>query len=99
MTAREALRLGTRGGAEVLRRDDIGSIEPGKRADFAIWRTDGLQFGGAEDLVANLVFSGPHRVDRLVVGGADVVRDGRLSNAVEEEIASEHRKQAGRLWQ
>jgi 8-oxoguanine deaminase len=98
MTAREALRLGTRGGASVLKRDDIGSIEPGKRADFAVWRTDGLEFGGADDLVANLVLSGPHRVGRLVVGGRDVVRDGRLVNASEEEIAREHRKQAERLW-
>src|SRR5207249_7166510 len=94
---REALRLGTRGGAEVLRRDDIGSLEPGKRADVAIWRTDGLEFGGADDLVANLVLSGPHRVDRLFVGGRDVVREGRLVNADEEEIAREHRKQARRL--
>jgi cytosine/adenosine deaminase-related metal-dependent hydrolase len=99
MTARDALRLGTRGGAEVLRRDDLGSLEPGKRADFAVWRTDGLEFGGAEDLVANLVFSGPHRVDRLVVAGADVVRGGSLVRADEQEIAREHRKQAGRLWQ
>jgi cytosine/adenosine deaminase-related metal-dependent hydrolase len=98
MTAREALRLGTRGGASVLRRDDIGSLEPGKRADFAVWRTDGLEFGGADDLVANLVLAGPHRVDRLVVGGSDVVRDGGLVNAGEEEIAREHRKQAERLW-
>jgi 8-oxoguanine deaminase len=98
MTARDALRLGTRGGASVLKRDDIGSLEPGKRADFAVWRTDGLAFGGAEDLVANLVLAGPHHVDRLVVGGRDVVRDGRLANANEEEIAREHRKQAERLW-
>jgi 8-oxoguanine deaminase len=99
LTAREALRLGTRGGAEVLRRDDIGSLEPGKRADFAVWRTDGLEFGGAEDLVANLVLSGPHRVDRLVVAGRDVVRGGALVHADEQEIAREHRKQAARLWQ
>jgi len=99
LTARDALRLATRGGAEVLRRDDIGSLEPGKRADFAVWRTDGLEFGGAEDLVGNLVLSGPHRVERLVVGGRDVVRSGRLANASEEEIAVEHRKQARRLWQ
>jgi len=99
LTARDALRLGTRGGAEVLKRDDIGSLEPGKRADFAVWRTDGLEFGGAEDLVANLVLSGPHRVDRLVVGGEDVVRGGALVRAREEEIAREHRKQAARLWQ
>ena len=99
LTARDALRLGTRGGASVLRRDDIGSLEPGKRADFAVWRTDGLEFGGADDLVANLVFSGPHRVDRLVVAGEDVVRGGALVRAREEEIAAEHRKQAARLWQ
>ena len=99
LTARNALRLGTRGGAEVLRRDDIGSLEPGKRADLAIWRTDGLEFGGAEDLVANLVLSGPHRVDRLLVGGEDVVRGGSLVHADEQEIAREHRKQAARIWQ
>jgi cytosine/adenosine deaminase-related metal-dependent hydrolase len=98
LTAREALRLATRGGAEVLRRDDIGQLAPGKRADLAIWRTDGLEFGGAEDLVANLVLSGPHRVDRLVVAGRDVVRGGALVNAREEEIAGEHRKQSARLW-
>jgi cytosine/adenosine deaminase-related metal-dependent hydrolase len=99
LTARDALRLGTRGGAEVLRRDDIGSLEPGKRADLAIWRTDGLEFGGAEDLVANLVLAGPHRVDRLIVGGEDVVRGGSLMRADEQEIAHEHRKQAARIWQ
>jgi cytosine/adenosine deaminase-related metal-dependent hydrolase len=99
MTARGALRLGTRGGASVLRRDDIGALAVGKRADIAVWRTDGLEFGGAEDLVANLVLSGPHRVDRLLVGGNDVVRGGALVNADEQEIAREQRIQAKRLWQ
>ncbi len=97
MTAREALRLGTRGGASVLGRSDIGSLEPGKRADFAVWDTTGLELGGADDPVAGLVFAGPHRVERLVVGGEDVVRDGRLVRADEEEIAREHRLQARRL--
>ena len=82
----------------MLRRGDIGVLAPGKRADLAVWRTDGLEFGGADDLVANLVLSGPHRVDRLIVGGRDVVRGGALVNAREEEIAREHRKQAARLW-
>jgi cytosine/adenosine deaminase-related metal-dependent hydrolase len=82
----------------VLRRDDIGSLEPGKRADLAVWRTDGLEFGGAEDLVANLVLSGPHRVDRLIVDGKDVVRGGSLVHADEQEIAREHRKEAARIW-
>jgi cytosine/adenosine deaminase-related metal-dependent hydrolase len=98
LTARDALRLATRGGAEVLRREDIGVLAPGRRADLAVWRTDGLEFGGAEDLVCNLVVSGPHRVDRLIVAGRDVVRGGALVTAREEEIAREHRKQAARLW-
>ena len=97
MTAREALRLGTRGGATVLGRDDIGQLSPGKRADMAVWRTNGLELGGAEDLVAGLVFSGPHRVDRLYVNGEEVVRDGHLVRADASEIAKEHRVQAERF--
>ncbi len=97
MTAREALRLGTRGGAAVLGRADIGSIEVGKQADLAVWRTDALEFGGAVDPVAALVFSAPHRVSRLYVGGEEVVHDGRLVRADEEEIAREHRRVAKRF--
>ena len=97
LTSREALRLATRGGASVLGREDIGSLEPGKCADFAVWRTDGLEFGGADDPVAGLVLSAPHRVHRLYVGGEAVVRDGRLVSADEEEIAREHRVQARRF--
>jgi cytosine/adenosine deaminase-related metal-dependent hydrolase len=81
----------------VLRRDDLGSLEPGKRADFAVWRTDGLALAGANDPVAALVLAGPHRVDRLVVGGEDVVRGGALVRADESEIARAHRVQARRL--
>jgi cytosine/adenosine deaminase-related metal-dependent hydrolase len=97
MTVREALRHGTRGGAAVLGRDDIGSLEPGKRADVAVWRTDVLELGGAADPVAGLVLSAPHRVDRLYVGGEEVVRDGRLVRADEGEIVRHHRVQAGRF--
>jgi cytosine/adenosine deaminase-related metal-dependent hydrolase len=97
LTARDALRLGTRGGADVLRRGDVGSLETGKCADFAVWRTDGLELGGAADTVAGLVLSGPHRVDRLAVGGADVVRDGMLVRADEGEIARAHRREAERM--
>ena len=97
MTAREALRLGTRGGAAVLGRDDIGSLEAGKCADLAIWRTDVLELGGAEDPVAGLVLSAPHRVDRLVVGGEDVVRGGSLVRADEADIVREQQAQARRF--
>ncbi len=94
LTAREALRLGTRGSASVLKRDDLGSLEPGKSADLAVWRLDGLELAGADDPVAGLVFSAPHRVERLVVAGEDVVREGRLVRADEAEIAQEHRRVA-----
>jgi 8-oxoguanine deaminase len=97
LTAREALRLGTRGGSAVLKRADLGLLEPGKRADLAVWRLDGLELAGALDPVGGLVLSAPHRVDRLVVGGRDVVREGRLVRADEEEIAREHRAQARRF--
>jgi len=97
MTAREALRLGTRGGAAVLGRDDIGSLEAGKCADLAVWRTDVLELGGAEDPVAGLVLSAPHRVDRLVVGGEEIVRGGALVQADEAEVARAHRAQARRF--
>jgi cytosine/adenosine deaminase-related metal-dependent hydrolase len=90
LTAREALRLGTRGGAAVLARDDIGSLEPGKCADFAVWDPDAPAASGADDPVAALVFGGPQRVARLVVGGREVSFDG-------EEILREHRKQAQRF--
>jgi cytosine/adenosine deaminase-related metal-dependent hydrolase len=97
LTAREALRLGTRGSAAVLGRDDLGSLEPGKSADLAVWRTDGLELAGATDPVAGLVLSAPHRVDRLLVAGEEVVRDGHLVNADENEIAREHRRIAMRF--
>ena len=97
MTVREAFRLATRGGAEILARADIGSLEPGKCADFAVWRLDELQFGGADDPLAALVLSAPHRPDRLYVGGVPVVRDAQLVRANEHEIAAEHRRQAQRF--
>src|SRR4029453_12802071 len=92
MTARDALRLGTHGSASVLGRDDIGQLATGKRADFAVWRTDVLELGGASDPVAGLVFAGPHRVGRLYVGGEEIVRDGPLVRGDEAEIAREQRR-------
>jgi cytosine/adenosine deaminase-related metal-dependent hydrolase len=97
LTAREVLRLASRGGAAVLGREDLGSLEPGKCADLAVWRTDTLQFSGADDPLAAWVLGAPHTVDRLVVGGEEVVRDGELVRADASEIAREHRLQARRF--
>jgi cytosine/adenosine deaminase-related metal-dependent hydrolase len=97
LSARDVLHMATRNGAAVLGRDDLGSLEPGKCADLAVWRTDGLEFGGANDPVAALVFAGPFRADRVYVGGGLVVEDGNLAKVDESEIARAHRVQAARF--
>lgn len=97
MTAREALRVATRGSASVLGRDDIGSLEPGKCADFVVWSLDGLELGGAEDPVGGMVLSAPHRPQAVYVAGEAVVEEGELVNASAEEIAYGHRIQAARF--
>ena len=58
MTAREALELGTRGGAAVLGRADIGSLEVGKCADFYAINLNRLDYAGGavHDPVAAIVF-------------------------------------------
>jgi cytosine/adenosine deaminase-related metal-dependent hydrolase len=79
LSAREALELATRGGAQVLRRDDIGSLEPGKAADFVAFRIDDLiHAGGLSDPVASLVTCAPSRAWLSVINGQVVVEDGQL---------------------
>jgi cytosine/adenosine deaminase-related metal-dependent hydrolase len=97
MTAREALRVATRGGAACLGRDDLGSIEAGKRADVALFAVDGLGHAGAEaDPVAAVVHCAPRGVRHLFVEGQAVVRGGRLVRADEEDVAAEGHR-LGRL--
>ncbi|MFK5996694.1 MAG: 8-oxoguanine deaminase [Rhodobacterales bacterium] len=80
MSAREVLEIATLGGAQVLGRDDCGSLEVGKRADFAIWdMTSGIATAGSWDPVAALVLTGPHNVRDLYVEGRAVVRAGHLT--------------------
>ena len=78
MSAREALEIATLGGAQVLGREDLGVIEPGKRADLAIWDMRGVEAAGSWDPVAALLLCGPTRVRHLVVEGRQVVRDGQM---------------------
>ncbi|MGZ8662128.1 MAG: 8-oxoguanine deaminase [Actinomycetota bacterium] len=88
ISARETLRVATRGGAACLGRDDIGSIEAGKRADLALFPADGLATAGADvDPVAGLVLCRPERVRHLLVEGRFVVRDGILETGDEAAIA------------
>jgi cytosine/adenosine deaminase-related metal-dependent hydrolase len=78
MSAREALFIATRGGAEVLGRPDCGQIAVGKRADIAIWDVSGVDSAGSWDPAA-LLLAGPTRVKHLLVEGRQIVRDGHVT--------------------
>ena len=88
MSARDALALATIGGARTIgRADELGSLEPGKLADLAVWRVDGLAHAGCEDPVAALVLGSRPPLVRLVVGGVTVVEDDVLLSTDEEALA------------
>jgi cytosine/adenosine deaminase-related metal-dependent hydrolase len=98
LAARDAVRLATRGGAACLGRDDIGSLEPGRRGDVALFGVDGLGFAGAEaDPVAAVVHCQPQRVRHLTVEGRAVVRDGALVTVDEGDISTEGHRVGRRI--
>ncbi len=99
MPARDAFALATRGGASVLGRTDIGSIEPGKAADIAVFDVSGLDFAGSKaDPLASLLFCGAsHRTKYTIVNGKVVVKEGRLVNVDEFKLAERADKAAARL--
>nr|WP_042195335.1 8-oxoguanine deaminase [Kibdelosporangium sp. MJ126-NF4]CEL21946.1 Guanine deaminase [Kibdelosporangium sp. MJ126-NF4]CTQ92726.1 Guanine deaminase (EC 3.5.4.3) [Kibdelosporangium sp. MJ126-NF4] len=98
LTARQALRIGTMGGARCLGRDEhIGSVEPGKLADLAVWRLDTLKHAGIADPVAALVFGRVPPLELLLVGGEPVVRDDYLLTADEASLARDLRNACSSL--
>lgn len=101
MTARDALRLATRGGAAVLGRTDIGSLQPGKCADFFAINLNTLDLAGGvvHDPVAAVVFCQPRRVDYTVVAGRFIVRQGQLVTVDESTLTERHNRAARRLVQ
>jgi cytosine/adenosine deaminase-related metal-dependent hydrolase len=87
-SARDALRVATMGGARVLgRANEIGSIEPGKLADLALWNIEGVEHAGLADPVAALSLGALPPLARLIVNGKTVVRDGSLERVNERNIA------------
>ncbi|MDQ3466762.1 MAG: 8-oxoguanine deaminase [Chloroflexota bacterium] len=98
MTAREALEIATRGGAAVLGRSDIGSLEPGKCADFFTLDLNSLGYaGGLSDPVAAVVFCAPQRARHTVVGGRLIVNDGEITTLDIAPVIAEHNRNAARL--
>jgi cytosine/adenosine deaminase-related metal-dependent hydrolase len=103
LTARQALWLGTRGGARCLGRDDeTGALRPGMLADIALWRLDGLAHdavahGPGGDPVAALVLGPPAPLELLLVGGTPVVDGGELRTVDAATAAREVRAARQRL--
>ena len=98
LNARTALFLGTRGGARLLgREDEIGSLEPGKCADIALWRLDGLGHADIADPVAALVLGPPAPLKLLTVHGRTIVEDGELRTADAAHLARRARAASRRM--
>ncbi|MDJ0664269.1 MAG: 8-oxoguanine deaminase [Acidimicrobiia bacterium] len=98
MTARTAIELATRGGAEVLRRSDLGSLEPGKAADFIAIDLSRLEYAGAlHDPVAAAMLAAPVNVDFNYVGGRPVVVKGELVTMELEPLIERHNQLAATL--
>jgi 8-oxoguanine deaminase len=93
MSVREAVELGTIGGARVLGREsEIGSLEPGKLADLALWRVDTLPHAGIADPVAALVLGPPPPLELLLVNGEVVVERDRVVTVDERQVAEAARR-------
>jgi 8-oxoguanine deaminase len=91
MSARQALEIATRGGAAVLGRTDIGSLEVGKCADFFAINLNRLDYAGAlHDPVAATVFCAPVRADFTVVGGKVILQDGQLTTVDLPSLVEQH---------
>ncbi len=91
MTARETLSIATKGGAAVLGRDDIGVLAPGYAADIAAFKTQGINFAGAQwDLLAGLIFCASGNADYTIVNGKVIVDQGRLTTINMKKLLERH---------
>lgn len=99
LSARDALRLATRGSASVLGRDDIGAIAPGMAADLALFRTDTLAMAGGavHDPIAALMFCASPQAEYTIVNGRVVVREGRLTALELQPHIERHNRMAREL--
>jgi cytosine/adenosine deaminase-related metal-dependent hydrolase len=98
MSCRQALEMATMGGARCLgRADEIGSLEPGKLADLALWRVDGLGHAGIEDPVAALVLGTLPPLELLTVGGSTVVERDELRTASSDVLAADLRAASAKV--
>ena len=101
MTARDALSVATRGGAQVLGRSDIGHLAPGMCADLALFDLRTLTFAGGavHDPVGSLLLCASANAAYTVVNGKVVVDQGRLATLELEPLLERHNALARELAQ
>ena len=99
MTARDALGIATRGGAQVLGRSDIGHLAAGMCADLALFDLDTLGFAGGavHDPVGSLLLCASPQADYTVVNGRVVVRNGQLATLELGPLVERHNALAMQL--
>ena len=99
MTPRDALRLATRGGAQVLGRKDIGQIAVGLCADMALFDLRTLAFAGGavHDPLGSLLLCASQGAASTIVGGRVLVREGQLASMELGPLVEEHNRMALRL--
>lgn len=99
MTARDALGIATRGGAQVLGRSDIGHLAVGMCADLALFDLDTLGFAGGavHDPVGSLLLCASTQADYTVVNGRVVVRNGQLATLELGPLVERHNALAMQL--
>ncbi len=101
MTARDVLRIATRGSARVLGRDDIGRVEAGCAADLALFDVEGLGFAGGavHDPVAALLLCASATARTVLVNGCAVVHEGQLTTIDLGPLVERHNRLAASLVQ
>lgn len=92
MTARDALTVATRGGAQVLGRADIGHLAVGMCADLALFDLRTLAFAGGavHDPVGALLLCASPQAAYTVVNGLVVVREGVLTTVELGPLVERH---------
>ena len=89
--------MATAGGAACLGRADIGALEPGRRADVALFDLRDVGYSGAGDPLLGLLLCAPTRVHTLIVDGRPVVEDGALRTIALERVVARHGRIAARM--
>ncbi|WP_312935832.1 8-oxoguanine deaminase [Pseudomonas sp.] len=97
ITPQRVLGWATRGSAQLLGRDDIGSLAVGQQADLALFKLDELRFSGSHDPLSALLLCGADRADRVMVGGRWRVIDGQVEGLDVQQLMAAHRQAAAQL--